>query len=83
MTITYNGKTYTYDEWHQEIVRQAEEGEKWCYNCVHHRKGTFISFTEHYCDLHGYIGVGSKIDSDEFANICPNYVQKEGKRWFE
>ena len=26
MKITYNGKTYTYDEWHQEIAREAEAG---------------------------------------------------------
>lgn len=26
MKITYNGKTYNYDEWHQEIVRQAKAG---------------------------------------------------------
>ena len=28
MKITYNGKTYTYDEWHQEIAREAEAGKK-------------------------------------------------------
>lgn len=26
MKITYNGKTYTYDEWRQEITREAEAG---------------------------------------------------------
>lgn len=26
MKITYNGKTYTYDEWRQEIAKQAKAG---------------------------------------------------------
>lgn len=26
MKITYNGKTYTYDEWRQEIARKAKAG---------------------------------------------------------
>lgn len=26
MKVRYNGKTYTYDEWRQEIARKAEDG---------------------------------------------------------
>lgn len=26
MKITYNGKTYTYDEWRQVVAREAEAG---------------------------------------------------------
>lgn len=28
MKITYNGKTYTYDEWRQVVAREAEAGKK-------------------------------------------------------
>ena len=75
MKITYNGKTYNYDEWHQEIARQANAGKKWCRDCVHHSEAEFLGFTEDYCDLNGSL--------DDVADKCPDYMQKEGKRWFE
>lgn len=83
MKITYNGRTYNYDEWHQEIVRQARAGKKWCCDCVHHSEVDFLSWTEHYCDLHDSLDLIFAFEPNDVANKCPDYVQKEGKRWFE
>ena len=83
MKITYNGKTYTYDEWHQEIARQAKAGKKWCRDCVHYSEAEFLNWTEDYCDLHGSLDPAFTIEPNDVADKCPYYVQKEGKRWFE
>ena len=83
MKITYNGKTYNYDEWHQEIARQAKAGKKWCCDCVHHSEAEFLGFSEDYCDLHGSLDLVFTIEPNDVADKCQDYVRKEGKRWFE
>ena len=83
MKITYNGKTYNYDEWRQEIARQAKAGKKWCCDCVHYSEAEFLGFTEDYCDLHGSPDLVFTIEPNDVADKCPYYMQKEGKRWFE
>lgn len=83
MKITYNGKTYTYDEWRQEIARQTEAGKKWCCDCVHYSEAEFLGWTEDYCDLHGSLDLILTIEPIDVADKCPDYVQKEGKHWFE
>lgn len=52
MEIKYHGKTYTEDEWYQEIVRQAEAGKKWCYDCKNYRVASFCGYDESRCVLH-------------------------------
>lgn len=83
MKITYNGKTYNYDEWHQEIARQTKAGKKWCCDCVHYSEAEFLGWTEDYCDLHGSLDLVFTIEPNDIADKCPDYAQKEGKRWFE
>ena len=83
MKITYNGKTYTYDEWRQEIAREAEAGKKWCRDCVHYSEAEFLSWTEDCCDIYGTLDLAFTIEPNDIANKCPDYMQKEGKRWFE
>ena len=83
MKITYNGKTYTYDEWRQEIAREAEAGKKWCRDCVYYSEVEFLSWTEDCCDIYGTLGLVFTIDPNDIANKCTDYLQKEGKRWFE
>lgn len=79
MKITYNGKTYNYDEWRQEIARKAKAGEKWCRDCVHHSEAEFLSWTEDYCDLHGSLNLVFTIEPNGIADKCPDYVQKRRK----
>ena len=83
MKITYCGKTYTYDEWHKEIVRQVEAGKKWCYDCKNYRVAPFCGYDESRCILHGSLDYGSVHHPDVEADTCNDYVQKDGKRWFE
>ena len=83
MKITYNGKTYTYDEWHQEIAREAEAGKKWCRDCVYYSEAEFLSCNEYCCDIYGTLDLVFTIEPNDIADKCPDYVQKEGKRWFE
>ena len=83
MKITYNGKIYTYDEWHQEIAREAEAGKKWCRDCVYYSEAEFLSWTEDCCDIYGTLDLVFTIEPNDIADKCPDYVQKQGKRWFE
>ena len=83
MKITYNGKTYTYDEWRQEIAREAEAGEKWCRDCVYYSEAEFLSWTEGCCDIYGTLDLVFTIEPNDIADKCPDYVQKQEKRWFE
>ena len=83
MKITYNGKTYTYDEWRQEIAREAEAGKKWCRDCVYYSEAEFLSWTEDRCDIYGTLDLVFTNEPNDIADKCPDYLQKEGKRWFE
>ena len=83
MKITYNGKTYTYDEWRQEIAREAEAGKKWCRDCVYYSEAEFLSWAEDCCDIYGTLDLVFSIEPNDIADKCPDYLQKEGKRWFE
>ena len=52
----------------KRLQKQAKTGKKWCRDCVHYSEAEFLAFT---------------IEPNDVADKCPDYVQKEGKRWFE
>ena len=73
-TLTMNG-----------IKRSQEKPrpEKWCRDCVHHSEAEFLGWSEDYCDIHSSLDLVFTIEPNDIADKCPDYVQKEGKRWFE
>ena len=56
---------------------------KWCRDCVYYSEAEFLSCTEYCCDIYGTLDLVFTIEPNDIADKCPDYVQKEGKRWFE
>lgn len=74
---------FNYEEFYKEIKQQANSGKKWCSDCKQYYETYFCGYNEPICKIHGSLGYGSGRDPDKTADECPDYIQKEGKRWFE
>ncbi len=67
-----------------EIRKKAENGKKWCYDCIHYRTSYFCGYDSSYCDKFGSLDMDQNVrHPDTTADICPKYFQKPGIRWFE
>lgn len=59
-------------------------GMKWCYDCENFYYNCFCSYKACSCQVYGSLDLDQQErHPDVTAMTCPDYKQKQGKRWFE
>lgn len=74
----------TIEEHKQNILTQASNGKRWCYDCINFYRIYFCGYGACTCKIHGSLDMDQKErHPDKTADTCENYEQKSGKRWYE
>ena len=71
------------EETKAQYRERAENGKKWCYDCIHYIN--WYRWGECECKIHGWMGVGqTAMHPDTSADECKDYSHPSGEPlWFE
>lgn len=69
---------------YKQLQKDAKNGKKWCYDCENYYEVFFGGYESSNCIVVGSLDIDQKIyHPDKSADVCKQYRQKDGKRWYE
>lgn len=69
----------------KDYQAMADQGKKWCYDCINYYTASFCGYDEAYCKIFGGIDPYHRTERhpDRTADSCPEYRNNGKPLWFK